>query len=65
MSRIAFLRMCAVTLPPEARIAIVYMYGGQSDFNRRRYAVFSPGIWLIGSRMNRSGSDVQILQMYS
>ena len=27
--------------------------------------VFSPGIWWIGSRMNRSGSDVQILQMYS
>ncbi len=27
--------------------------------------VFSPGIWWIGFRMNRSGSDVQILQMYS
>lgn len=28
-------------------------------------AVFSPGIWWIGFRMNRSGPDVQILQMYS
>jgi len=27
--------------------------------------VFSPGIWWIGLRMNLSGSDVQILQMYS
>ncbi len=27
--------------------------------------VFSPGIWWIGSTMNRSGSDVQILVMYS
>jgi toxin FitB len=27
--------------------------------------VFSPGIWWIGWRMNRSSSDVQILQMYS
>ena len=27
--------------------------------------VFSPGIWWIGSTMNRSGSDVQILAMYS
>lgn len=27
--------------------------------------VFSPGIWWIGFRMNRSGSDVQVLQMYS
>jgi hypothetical protein len=27
--------------------------------------VFSPGIWWIGLRMNRSGSEVQILQMYS
>lgn len=27
--------------------------------------MFSPGIWWIGSMMNRSGSDVQILQMYS
>jgi len=25
--------------------------------------VFSPGIWLIGFKMNRSSSDVQILQM--
>ena len=27
--------------------------------------LFSPGIWWIGLRMNLSGSDVQILQMYS
>ena len=27
--------------------------------------VFSPGIWWIGSRINRSGSDVHILQMLS
>ncbi len=27
--------------------------------------VFSPGIWWIGSTMNRSGSEVQILAMYS
>ena len=27
-------------------------------------AVFSPGIWWIGSTMNPSGSDVQILAMY-
>jgi len=27
--------------------------------------VFNPGIWWIGLRMNRSGSDVQILAMYS
>jgi xylose dehydrogenase (NAD/NADP) len=27
--------------------------------------VFSPGIWWIGSTLNLSGSDVQILQMYS
>ena len=27
--------------------------------------VVSPGIWWIGFRMNLSGSDVQILQMYS
>ena len=27
--------------------------------------LLSPGIWRIGSRMNRSGFDVQILQMYS
>ena len=27
--------------------------------------VFSPGIWWIGFKMNLSGSDVQILQMYS
>ena|GEM_PF-4363800 len=27
--------------------------------------LFSPGIWWIGSRMNLSGSEVQILQMYS
>jgi hypothetical protein len=27
--------------------------------------VFSPGIWWIGLTMNRSGSDVQILAMYS
>jgi hypothetical protein len=27
--------------------------------------VFSPGIWWIGFRVNLSGSDVQILQMYS
>lgn len=27
--------------------------------------LFSPGIWWIGFRMNLSGSDVQILQMYS
>jgi hypothetical protein len=26
---------------------------------------FSPGIWWIGSMMKRSGSEVQILQMYS
>ena len=30
-----------------------------------RRHVFSPGIWWIGSTMNRSGSDVQILAMYS
>ena len=29
------------------------------------FQVFSPGIWWIGLRMNRSGSDVQVLQMYS
>lgn len=27
--------------------------------------VFSPGIWLIGFSMNRSGSQVQTLQVYS
>ena len=27
--------------------------------------LFSPGIWWIGFKMNRSGSEVQILQMYS
>lgn len=27
--------------------------------------VFGPVIWWIGSRMKRSGSEVQILQMYS
>jgi hypothetical protein len=27
--------------------------------------VFSPGIWWMGSTMNRPGSDVQILAMYS
>ncbi len=27
--------------------------------------VFSPGIWLIGFRTDLSGSDVQILLMYS
>ena len=27
--------------------------------------LFSRGIWLIGSKMNRSGSEVQILQMHS
>jgi hypothetical protein len=27
--------------------------------------VFSSGIWWIGFKMNRSGSDVQVLQMYS
>jgi len=29
------------------------------------FYVFSPGIWWIGSTMNRSGSEVQILAMYS
>ena len=27
--------------------------------------VSSPGIWWIGFRMNRSGSDVHVLQLYS
>ena len=27
--------------------------------------LFSSGIWWIGFKMNRSGSDVQVLQMYS
>jgi hypothetical protein len=27
--------------------------------------LFSPGFWWIGFKMNRSGSEVQILQMYS
>lgn len=27
--------------------------------------MFSPGIWWIGSRMKRSGSEVRTLQMYS
>ncbi len=27
--------------------------------------MFSPGLWWIGSRMTRSGSEVQVLQMYS
>ena len=39
---------------------------GKIDLLVRKGAeVFSPGIWWIGSRMNLSGSDVQILQMYS
>jgi hypothetical protein len=29
------------------------------------HKVFGPGIWWIGSMMKRSGSGVQILQMYS
>ena len=29
------------------------------------FKLFGPGIWWIGFRMNRSGSDVHILQMYS
>lgn len=37
------------------------------DFFRKLHEqqVFSPSIWWIGLRMNFSGSDVQILQMYS
>lgn len=31
----------------------------------RSAEVFSPGNWWIGSMMNLSGSEVQILQMYS
>jgi hypothetical protein len=27
--------------------------------------LFSPGIWWIGFKMSRSGSDVQVLLMYS
>jgi len=29
------------------------------------FGLFSPGIWWIGFRMNLSGLDVQILQVYS
>jgi hypothetical protein len=38
-----------------------------ADTNAGGFAseVFSPGIWWIGFKMNRSGSEVQILQMYS
>ena len=32
--------------------------------HQRRPQVLSPCFWWIGSRMNRSGSDVQILQMH-
>ncbi len=28
-------------------------------------SVFSPGIWWIGFRRKRAGSEIQILQMYS
>ena len=42
---------------------------GLADAREARQAakakVFSPGIWWIGSRLNRSGSDVQHLQMCS
>ena len=31
----------------------------------RHGKVFSPDIWWIGFKMNRSGSEIQILQMYS
>ena len=37
----------------------------EADGTARAAYVFSPGIWWIGSRMNLSGSEVQILQMYS
>ena len=38
-----------------------------ADTNAGGFAseVFSPGIWWIGFKMHRSGSEVQILQMYS
>jgi hypothetical protein len=40
------------------------LYALQPSIPHLTRSVFSPGIWWIGSRMNRSGSDVQILQMY-
>jgi hypothetical protein len=36
-----------------------------SDFEWNVIRLFSPGIWWIGLTMNRSGSEVQILQTYS
>lgn len=60
--------------PSECRPSCLNPQAGAWDLPRPETAppdqaaerwLFSPGIWWIGSRMNRSGSEVHVLRMYS
>lgn len=58
----ALRRFIADDLQATAQIKRNRSRAGNRPLDRER---FSLGIWWIGFRMNQSGSDVQILQMYS
>jgi len=72
-------KVVALTLEPPAQEATRWTVRAMDKGGRHRgllrgenlarsrpgAALFSPGIWWIGSMMNLSGSDVRILAMYS